>query len=45
VRERWVCPKCGHTEDLLVGTKFYEHFYKKGIVCQVHEMKKEKKDE
>lgn len=39
-RERWVCPKCDHTEDLLPGTRFYEHFYRKGIVQQTHTMKR-----
>lgn len=41
VRERWVCPKCGHAEDLLPGVSFYEHRYAKGIVVQFHPMKKE----
>lgn len=41
-RELWVCPKCGHTEELLVGTSHYEHLYRKGIIEQVHVMKKAK---
>lgn len=43
-RERWTCPKCGHVEELLPGTKYYFHRFRKGIVEQVHEMKKDKTD-
>ena len=42
-RERWVCPKCDYTEDLLPGVSYYEHQFRKGIVEQMHKMKKEKK--
>jgi hypothetical protein len=41
-RETWVCPKCGHTEDVLPYTSHYEHQYRSGIVNQVHVMKKAK---
>jgi hypothetical protein len=42
MRERWECPKCDYTTDLLPGTKFYEHAKVSGIRREVHVMKKSK---
>jgi hypothetical protein len=43
MRERWECPKCEYTTELLPGTKFYEHALVRGIKKELHVMRKAKK--